>query len=237
MTDSHLELDLARRYATRRLDAAAAGAFEDHLVVCDRCQTEMRLSLALHEVVRTRAAADPTIRTRWIVGIAAALAASVAAILLWPAPVDPTLAALGQVHEPPMYIGMSVRSMPRRSDSLFNTAMALYVRHEYDPAATALRASLEAGSDTVPTEFFLGSAELMAGRPAAAVTAYAQVIGAGPAATVYLAESHMYRARALLQLGRRADALVELAAVMPADGDNALRARSLADSVRAVTSR
>jgi hypothetical protein len=115
--------------------------------------------------------------------------------------------------------------------------MTAYGSRHYDVAVTGLRAALGAGVDTIPTEFFLASAELMAGRPKDAIADYAHVIAAGSTATAYLAEAHLYRARALLQLGRGTDALTELAAVGTADGMIAARALVLADSVRAVTSR
>lgn len=237
MTDQHAELDLAQRYAANLLEPPAAASFEEHLLGCEQCQAEVRLIVGLRQTLRTTPAIRQRRRGPWIIGASALLAAGIAAFLLLPSRVDPKLAALGKAQEPPMYIGMNVRSSLHRGDSLFGVAMAAYGSRHYDVAVTGLRAALAAGVDTIPTEFFLASAELMAGRPKDAAADYAHVIAAGSAATAYLGEAHLYRGRALLQLGRAADALAELAAVGTADSMIAARALALADSVRTVMSR
>src|ERR1051325_857920 len=52
MTDMHTELELAQRYAAGRLDAGTTATFEEHLVVCERCQDEVRLTARLRKVMR-----------------------------------------------------------------------------------------------------------------------------------------------------------------------------------------
>lgn len=237
MTEQHAELEAAQGYATGRLDPTASMAFEEHLLFCEQCQTEVRLSVGVRHVVRVAPAARSGQRARWIGGAAALLAASIAGFFVLPGRVDSNVAALGQVREPPMYIGMSVRSLPRHGDSLFASAMAAYVTRQYDRAASELHAALGAGADTIPAEFFIASSELMAGHPSEAAASYARVIGAGAAAGPYLPEAHLYRARALLRLGRTTDALSELDAVGPDDPEVAKHASSLADSVKQVMRR
>jgi tetratricopeptide (TPR) repeat protein len=237
MTDLHTELELAQPYAAGLLDPAATATFEEHLLLCEQCQTEVRLAVGLRQILRATPVSRPSRRTRWIVGASALLAAGLATFLLLPGGVNPKLAALGQVQEPPAYIGVSVRSLPQQGDSLFDAGMTAYVTRHYDAAVTGLRGALAAGVDTIPTNFFLASAELMAGRPSDAAADYGRVIAAGPAATAYLAEAHLYRARAFLQLGRATEALSELAAVERTDALIAARASALSDSLRTVMSR
>ncbi len=232
MIELHGDADVAERYTAGLLGPAEAAAFEDHLLLCERCQTEVRLAVGLRRVIRTAPARAARRRAVLIGGASLALAAGLAAFLLWPRVVNRQLAELGTVLEPPAYLGLSVRAAPRAGDSLFAAAMDAYVTHRYDAAAAALRAALAAGVDTVPTEFFLASADLMRGRPREAADAYARVIAAGAAAAPYLPEAHAYRARALLQLGRAREALIELDGVMRLGGPDSTAARALADSLQ-----
>ncbi len=239
MADPHAELDLAQRYAAGTLSAAEAAAFEDHMVGCERCATEVRLTAGLRRVMRETPVALPAStarRVRWIAGAAMLLAASIATFMLMPGRRDTELRALGSFAEPPAFVGMSVRALPQHADSLFADAMAAYVARRYDAAAGGLRDALTAGVDSIPATFFMASAELMAGNPRVAEVAYARVIVAGEAAAGYLPEAHLFRARALLQLGRGAEALTDLAAV-DRDSDRGAAAAALADSVARVIKR
>jgi hypothetical protein len=237
MTDPHTELEVAQRYAAGLLDATDAATFEDHLLTCEQCQAEVRLTVGVRRLVRDTPATSRSRGTRWIVGAAALLAAGIAAVVILPSGVDRKLADLGRVTAPPVYLGMSVRSSPQRGDSLFAAAMTAYTDRRYDVAVSGLRAALAAGVDSIPTIFFMASAELMAGHPSDAAAAYARVVAAGPAASAYLPEAHLYRARALLRLGRGTEALSELAAVSRVDAVNSARAAALADSVTQVMRR
>jgi predicted Zn-dependent protease len=183
-----------------------------------------------------RAPAAKSSRGQWVAVGAVLLAAGIVGLLVMPARVDRRVAALGQVTEPPAYVGMSVRGLRGRADSLFDAAMTAYGAHRYDAAASGLRAALAAGVDSVPAEFFLASAELMDGHPQAAADTYARVIAVGSAAAGYLPEAHLYRGRALLQLGRTQDAVAELKAVDASDPASA-KAAALLDSVTRVLKR
>jgi hypothetical protein len=237
MTDPHAELEIAQRYAAGLLDATDAATFEDHLLTCEQCQAEVRLTVGVRRLVRDTPATSRSRGTRWIVGAAVLLAAGITAVVILPGSVDRELADLGRVTAPPAYIGMSVRSSPQRGDSLFASAMTAYLDKRYDDAVSGLRAALTSGVDTIPTRFFLASAELMAGHPREAAVEFARVIAAGTAASAYLPEAHLYRARAFLRLGRATDALAELGAVGQADAVNGARAAALADSVTQVMRR
>ena len=237
MTDPHSQLELAQQYAAGQLEPAAAAVFEEHLVACEQCQTEVRLAAGVRRLVRDAPATRAAYRARWIGGASVLLAAGIAAVLVRPSRVDPKLAALGHVLEPPAYLGTTVRSLPQRGDSLFNAAMSAYTARRYEEAASDLRSALAAGVDTVPARFYLASAELMAGHPPDAAADYARVIGAGANAKAYLPEAHLYRARALLRLGIAQAALADLRAVPQTDAMTAARASALADSVSKVLQR
>lgn len=236
MTDSHAELEVAQRYAANQLDATEAAAFEDHLVACERCQAEVRLTAGMRRVMRESTVSSGRNMRLFTIG-ATLLAAAIVGILILPSGIDRELSDLGRVANPPAYAGMSVRSSPARGDSLFAAAMTAYNERRYDAAASGLRAALAAGTDSLPTTFFMGSADLMAGRPRDAADAFGRVIDSGVAASAYLEEAHLYRAHALLQLGRAADAQADLAAVVRLDGAHREAADALAARVTQVTRR
>jgi tetratricopeptide (TPR) repeat protein len=232
----HAELELAHRYAAGELDPSATAAFEEHLLVCERCQDEVRLSVGLRQVARETLAV-PSRRGRWFAATAAALAAGIAAVILFPSRVDRNISALGSVTDPPAYVGVAVRAMPANGDSLFAEAMNAYVAKKYDVAASGLTAALAAGVDTIPAEFFRASAQLMSGRVREAADGYARVIDAGPRAAGYRDEARLYRARALLRLRRANEALTELVAIEGTNVAIKRAAESLADSVSRVIKR
>jgi tetratricopeptide (TPR) repeat protein len=233
----HYQLEVAQRYASGQLDAAEAAAFEDHMVSCDLCQNEVKLTAGVRRLAQDLrvSAAESRASSKRFVGAAMLLAAGLALVMLWPRG-DDGLAALGRVEEPPAYLGMSVRDARGRADSLFDAGMNAYVARRYDDAVASLRAALVAGVDTIPARFFLASSELMSGRAREAAETYALVIAAGASAQAYLPEAHLFRARALLQLGRGDEALKDLAAVSR-ESDRGAAAAALADSVAKVLQR
>ena len=246
MTEMHAELETAQRYAAEQLSLAETRAFESHLLTCAQCQDEVRLGVGVREITRTQGrtangghpAADTQRRTllrrAWGTGAGLLIAASVVGILLMSRGPDRELVALGRVSPPPEYRGSTVRALPRRGDSLFAAAMTAYGARDYVAAAVALRGAVAAGVDSVPATFWLASANLMSGDARAAEGGYARVIAAGRIASPYLAEAHLLRARALLQLGRGEDALAELALV---EGERQGAAAALSDSVTRVLQR
>ncbi len=237
MLEPHLDAETAQQYAAGRLDPGAISAVEEHLLICQRCQSEVRLAVALRQVTGTASAGAAPRWRRRVGGVVLAMAAGLAALLLLPRGANSRITALGRVIEPPAYIGLSVRAAPRAGDSLFAAAMDAYVARRYDAAASGLKAALAAGVDSVPARFFLASAELMSGRPREAAGDFARVIAAGAVAAPYLPEAYMYRAKALLQLGRPGKALAELEHVKPLGDLDGAAARALADSVREVLRR
>ena len=228
------------RYAAGQLPEAETAAFEEHLLTCGRCQSELTLAVAVREALpeaeAEEAEEDPTVPRRlpWKgmgVGLSLAAAAAVTLMILPRDRVSGEVAELGRVTQPPVYFGVPVRHAPARPDSVFGAAMSAYLAGEYSVAATGLEAAVEAGAGPVPAEFFRGASLLMLDRPADAEQAFSAVIDAGD--SPYLAEAHFYRAKALLSQGRVDEAQVDLAATSESDGEIAASAKALADSVEA----
>lgn len=236
MTESHAELEVAQRYAANLLTPDEAAAFEEHLLTCERCQAEALMSVALRRVARDSSATARRRLPLFATGTLL-LAAAIVAILIVPSGIDRELSDLGRVVNPPAYAGVSVRSSPELGDSLFASAMSAYNERRYGDAASGLRAALAAGTDSVSTTFFMASADLMSDRPRDAAAAFGRVIAAGLVASPYLEEAHLYRAHALLQLGRASEAQADLAAVVRMDGAHREAASALARRVTQVSAR
>lgn len=223
----------AERYAASRMTPAEADAFEDHFVTCAECQSEVRLASAIigglpAEAAVPRSAKSP--RHLWIWGGGGlALAAGLATLMILRSEPQGDLVALGGVREPPVYLGIPVRSADASQDSLFEAAMNAYALRRYSVAADGLRAALAAGHDSVPTQFFLGASLLLDNRASEAAEEFQRVLSFGD--TPYRVEALYYRAKALLRLGRAADARAELARLSTADGVVYDMGRTLADSV------
>ena len=234
-------LALAEHYVTGRLSNAERVAFEDHFVSCADCQREIRLASAVRESARTPgiAAASGSTHTRatsrrWI-GVSIALAAGIAAIMIARTVPSPALSALGDVLEPPMYLGIAVRGTPGRADSVFDLAMNAYAARKYSVAVKGLRTALAAGQDSVPTEFFLGASLLLSNDAREAAATFSRVVAKGD--TPYLDEAQLYEAKALLRLGRGREALDVLARNKPTDPVLAGVLSALSDSVARVVAR
>lgn len=225
-----IERGLAAPYVAGTLAPKEAHDFEDHYVGCSACQREVRLAVAVRQAV---GAAPPVamLRPRWAIGAALALAATIVLVaVLRPAPARDRFASLGAVLEPPIYLGVQVRSAPGRADSLFVSAMEAYETRRYAEAAAGLERAIAAGVDAAPAEFFRASSLLMLDRPADAAESYRRVISLGE--TPYLTESHYYLAKALLRLGRSSQARDELARAAARGGEVGAQASALADSVK-----
>lgn len=225
------------RYVAGKLPESETQAFEEHLLVCDRCQEELTLAVAAREALPAgKADAEPiVVRPLPWMGVTAGLAlaaAAVAAILILPIDrVAGPIAELGRVTQPPIYLGVPVRQAPARPDSVFDVAMSAYSAGEYAGAIASLENALAAGVDPAPAHFFRGASLLMLDRDAA--DAFEAVIAAGE--SPYLAEAHYYLAKALLRRGDPDGALVQLAASSGGEGEIAAFSRALADSVSALS--
>jgi hypothetical protein len=226
---------IAGRYLAGRLGPDREREFEAHYLTCERCQGELHFAAGMDAVLR-----GPHVTVRrgtrlWVGATLGAAAALVGLLLLRPALTSPRFTALGEVSEPPLYLGVAVRSEGSRADSLFESAMAAYVDRRYGAAADGLARALAAGADTLVSEFFLASALLMERRDREAVRVLRRVIDSGDAA--YLPEARYFLAKALLRLGRWTDALAQLRLAGAHDVAPGPAARALGDSVEALLAR
>ena len=208
-------------YVAGRLEPDEEQRFEEHLLECTVCQTEVRAGLLTRDafagaengagsVVGASADRDPGERQRagrWIwVPLAAA---AVLAFVVFATRAGPGTGDLGVVEAPPLYYGVTVRERP--GDSLVAAGMSAYSAGRYDRAAELLARGVAASGDSIPAVFFLGVIDLLQNRPEQALERLEAVRDLG--ATPYRAEARFYAARALLALDRPDDARVELEAV------------------------
>ena len=227
----------AERYAACRMTAGEAEQFEDHFVACAECQNEVRFASAIvtglpprPPMAHSQPVGSKPVRTRFWRGAAGlAMAAGLAGVLLLRQGPRPAVLALGGVAEPPTYLGIPVRDGGSQQDAVFEAAMIAYGKHEYAAAAAGLRSALAAGQDSVAAQFFLATSLLLDDRPSDAASEYERVLAHGD--TPYRAESRYYRAKALLRLGRLADAKAELAHLARTDGVTFELGAALLDSL------
>ena len=238
LCDQFAAESVIERYAAGRLSESETQAFEEHLLVCDRCQDELTLAVAVREALPAGEADDePAVPRRlpWRgAGIGLALAAAaVATLLILPGErVSGPIAELGRVTQPPVYLGVPVRQAPARPDSVFDAAMSAYSGGDYADAAMGLREALTAGAAPAASEFFLGASLLMLDRDEEAADAFQGVIEAGE--SPYVTEAHYYLAKAFLRMDRSGDASAHLAIAAEEDGEIGGMARALADSIEAI---
>ncbi len=223
--------DLVPRYLARRLSEQEQEAFEAHFLTCARCQHDLELGLA----VRGLLPRQPRVRWRgWAAVGSLAAAAAIGALLLLPSRGgSEALRALGAVRQAPIYLGIPIRAgTPSLTDSLFAAGMTQYLDEHYERATGELEKAVRAGPDAAPLEFFLAASLLMTGHAAEAAAGFAKTVALGD--TPYRAEAHFYRAKALLQLGRRTDAERELAEAVKSGGVIGAYAKSLTDSLQGI---
>lgn len=224
---SHLEAHTVAAYVDGRLSSSDAAGAEAHLAECATCRAEV---VQVNAIVRRRRP-----RRRYVGALAAA---AVLILLMVPRVVrSPVLSSgdavreLGAVAQPPVYLGVSVRAASEQGTRMFATGMRAYTDARYTDAVTDLRGARSSGVQGPAATFFLGASLLMLGDATSAVEELARVIAMGQ--TQYRAEAHYYRAKALLRLNRRSDALTELEQAIGAGNESVETvARSLRDSVR-----
>ena len=201
-------------YLAGRLPRQDAEAFEAHLLTCERCQREVRFGATVRDELAARPESARRRGLPWLIGLTSAAvltAAALAAVLLLDGGPAPEVVALGEVRQPPIYLGVAVRDGEGAADSLFDAGMERYQAGDYAAAAAALREAVEADPAALPARFFLGASLLMSGDAAAAAREYRAVVAAGE--SPYRAEARFYLAKALLQGGEVEAAREQLRAV------------------------
>lgn len=243
------EAELAERYVTGRMPGPERMAFEDHFVTCAECQRDVRFARAVRAALEATGARTPSRtpatpaaasaraprRRQRGLWVGAAMAAGIAGIAVLYALPSRAVTALGGVEQPPAYVGVAVRSTAGRGAAMFDDAMKDYSTGRYAVATRGLQAALAAGQDSIPTDFFIGASELFGGDARNAAAAFARVVSLGE--SPYRDEAQWYEAKALLRLGRSAEAIAALAAYAPADPEMGARFAALTDSVKQAVAR
>ena len=216
--------DVPARYLTGALSPTEAEQFEDHMLLCERCQHTVQLGAAIRTVAPPPA--PKSRRAPWLVTAVAAAAALAGIMLVQP---RQQLRHLGAVVEPPVYSGAEVRSADA-PNARFDRGMLLYNARDFDGAATELQSALESGAAVPPTAFFLGAAQLMRDETRPAIEAFTRVVAAGD--SPYSIEARYYRAKAYLRESDGVRAVPDLEAVAAAAHPLSQEARSLLMQVR-----
>lgn len=224
------ERAVVERYVAGRLNETDTELFQDHLLVCGRCQAEVRLAVGIRAALSEAKAPRRTLRFLTAAG-ALAIAAGLVALMIARRGPESYLIELGAVAQPPIYLGVPVRESGAESDSLFTAAMSSYGAGGFREAEELLRRVVALDEDALPAHFFLGAVLLELGRPADAEPQFEWVTRQGE--TPYTQEAHYYRAKALLRLGRGTEALDALGLAASPGGELGQTAAALADSVRA----
>lgn len=191
------------RYVAGTLLAEEVAAFEDHFLLCERCQASVRAGSG----ARNHFAAGAPVRRRtrlnpWYPGLAAAV---IGGLLLIRVLDGNETRGYGEVSQAPLYLGTPVRGDD--DDARFAAAMLSYNEARYADALEQLR-SIEGSGSRVVVDFFAGASALMLDRAGEAAESFSAVIDAGP--SPYYAEALYYRAKAHLQRGREKPALQDL---------------------------
>ena len=207
------------RYLAGSLPAEEAHAFEDHVLLCTRCQQTLEVGAAIRSAPKRAKSWLPR-----LIGAGTLAAAAMAAFLVFGP--DRQVTSLGTITEPPIYLGIAVRSDDGTPEDQFERGMEHYNRGDYAAAVATLHSALDAGAPVPPTAFFLGAAQLLLDEPKSAAAAFSRVIGAGD--SPYLVEARFYRAKAYLRGNRAGPAKADLRVVVShADHPLAREARDL----------
>lgn len=191
------------RYVAGTPPTEETAAFEDHLLLCERCQASTRAGSGVRKHFAGGAATRRRLRPdSWYAGLAAAV---LAGLLLVRAVDNTEMRRYGEVSQAPLYLGMPVRG--QHDDARFAAAMLAYNEARYEAALRDLR-RIEGPESRAVVDFFTGVSALMLGRAAEAAESLTKVIDAGP--SPYYPEALYYRAKAHLQQGREKPARRDL---------------------------
>lgn len=207
------------RYAAGALSQQDSEAFEDHYLLCERCQASVRAASG----VRHHFAGGARIRNRrpWLVGLAAAALAAVALFNI--ADLLQTR-RLGDVSVAPVYLGSPVRAGSTSDAAAFDAAMLAYNDGRYEEALERLQ-QIGDGDGRIVVDFFAGASALMLERARDAQASFTAVIARGD--SPFHAEALYYRAKAFLQRGKRASAIADLRQAVALDSPVREEAQSL----------
>jgi hypothetical protein len=192
------------RYAAGRLPAEDSAVFEDHYLLCLRCQASVRAASG----VQRHFGSGAVIRNRrpWMIGLAVA---TIATVVFFNVRDVMQARRLGAVENAPLYLGSPVRSAGDDQAQLFDAAMTAYGEEHYADALAQL-ARIESSEGRSVVDFYAGVSALMVDRNRDAQDRFSAVIARGE--SPFYAEALFYRAKAFLRRGRKASAIADLRA-------------------------
>jgi hypothetical protein len=118
-----------------------------------------------------------------------------------PAPREPVRPVRGlealAVVTPPPYVPLQTRGAANNQAQSFAAAMTRYSAKDFAGAAEQLQPLAEANPGAAHVQFFLGIAQLMSGKPAAAIESLDRAVASGTAP--FADEAHFYLAKAAMQ--------------------------------------
>jgi hypothetical protein len=246
--------NIADEYLAGRLSAEEADAYESHYFTCDRCLEDLRFRELMAKQLREEGSTlfaseieaesrDPgTWRERlaewrdlhlppgraWAGGLVAVVAVIIVAVLIVPPHNHPSHLQDLWDPVPHPYLATSLRGGPGASE--FRQGMEHYSHGRYREAADWLERSVARGTPEAEVQFYLGVSLLLADDPPGAVQALRAASLQSPAAALY----RWYLAQALFEGGRLAEAESELILLTAAEGEYAVAAQTLLETVQSV---
>jgi tetratricopeptide (TPR) repeat protein len=219
-------------YLTGRLSLEEAEAFEQHLLGCQRCFSELQWRHAAAIELRSRTvhpavSSRRTIKFRWRWAAAAAGAVLMAAlatfVFLYRGVTPDTEAVIKQLaslEQSPLYVPWTIRGAKSQPAlEMFAKGMREYARQKYQDAVPLLEDAARLDPDHLPTAFYLGISYLILDQPDAGIPWLAKVARAEP--NPYAEESHWYLSKAYFKKRNLDEARRELEAVVELGGSYA----------------
>jgi tetratricopeptide (TPR) repeat protein len=236
--------EIIEHYLTGRLSLEEAEAFEQHLLECQRCFSELQWRHAAGIELRRQAARPAvsswrTIKYGWRFATAAAAVMILMAALVYlfflsrgvkpdsEAVID-QLASLGQ---PPLYLPSTIRGAKSQPAlELFAKGMREYANQKYQDAVPLLESAARLDPDHLPTAFYLGISYLILDQPDAGIPWLVKVVRADP--NPYAEESHWFLSKAYFKKGNLDEAGRELEAVVKLEGSYAPPAQNALEKMK-----
>jgi tetratricopeptide (TPR) repeat protein len=231
------------KYLLGERDEAETEALEEHYFECDDCYGVIKNAKALRsELATDRWAIDARSssaysRPSWAwVPAAAAVAVLLVGtgVALWlqyherPPDLQPRIAELTAIEAPP-YSPKRLRSSGDGAERAFREAMVLYQESDFTGAIPGLEAAARLDSQSARSVFYLGACYLLVGQPEPAAESFARVVALGE--SPYLERARLYRAKALLRIGRFTAAADELREVVRINEELAADAQRILDQL------
>lgn len=230
MTIHWHDSDAAQQYVAGTLPRADVEAFEEHLLACGRCRSDVRagaavrIALSAEPAGAVRRASPVHIWRRRTIFAAAAAAAAVLVIALVNR--ESRVARLGAI-DPPAFVSGALRAPADSATDLVDRGMAAYAARDFAGAA-ALLSRAAAVDSSAGVAFHLGVALLMQNENERALESLLRA--RRPAGNAYADEALFFAVKALIRQ-RQTDSALALIRSAPRDGPIGAHMRALGDSI------